>query len=86
MLYTLAGESPAPTDPDFYKTFIDRVVDRIGPTRVFFGSNWTLSEMHGSYANLIRICDKYLEKKEDVSPEQFYTENSKKAYDLKINK
>lgn len=86
MLYTLSGESPAPTDPEFYKTFIDRVVDVFGPTRVLFGSNWTISEMHGSYANLIRICDQYLEGKEEISPEQFYTENAIKAYGLKINK
>ena len=86
MLYTLSGESPAPTDSEFYKTFIDRVVDRIGPTRVFFGSNWTLSEMYGSYANLVRICDQYLEEKEEISPKQFYTENAIKAYGLEINK
>jgi L-fuconolactonase len=86
MLYTLSGESPAPTNPRFYKTFIDRVVDALGPTRVFFGSNWTLSEMHGSYTNLIRVCDKYLEEKEVISLEQFYTKNAIKAYGLEINK
>ena len=86
MLYTLSGESPAPTKSEFYKAFIDRVVDVFCPTRVFFGSNWTLSEMYGSYANLIRICDQYLEEKEDISPEQFYTKNAIKAYGLKINK
>ena len=86
MLYTLSGESPAPTEPEFYKTLIDRVVDVFGPTRVIFGSNWTISEMHGSYANLIKICDLYLEKKEEISPEQFYTKNTIEAYDLEITR
>lgn len=48
MLYALSGKSPAPTYYKFYKPFIDRVVDILGPNRVFFGSNWTLSEMGGS--------------------------------------
>lgn len=86
MLYGLSGASPAPIEPRFYKTFIDRVVDEFGPTRVFFGSNWTISEMYGSYANLIRICDQYLEEKEVISPEQFYTKNAIKAYGLEITK
>jgi L-fuconolactonase len=86
MLYTLSGEFPAPTDHEFYKAFIDRVIDVMGPTRVFFGSNWTLSEMHGSYANLIRICDQYLEEKDEISPEQFYAENGIEAYGLEIKK
>lgn len=86
MLYTLSGESPAPMDYNFYKPFIDQVIDVIDPTRVFFGSNWTLSEMYGSYSNLIRICDQYLEEKKVISPQQFYTENAIKAYGLEINK
>jgi len=86
MLYTLSGESPAPTDPEFYRNFINRVVDVFGPTRVLYGSNWTLSEMHGSYANLVRIYDRYLEEKEIISPEQFYIKNAINAYGLGINK
>jgi len=85
MLYTLAGKYPAPTDYSFYSPFIDRVIDAFGPTRVFFGSNWTLSEMHGSYANMIRICDQYLEENDEISPEQFYAENTIKAYGLVID-
>lgn len=86
MLYALSGESTAPIDPDFYKPFIDRVVDVLGSNRVFFGSNWTILEMYGSYENLINICDQYVEKKEVITPEQFYTKNVIKAYGLKITR
>lgn len=82
MLYALSGKSPAPTDYRFYKPFIDQVVDVMGPTRVFFGSNWTLSEMGGSYKNLIKVCDQYLGEKEAIMPQQFYTDNGIKAYGL----
>jgi predicted TIM-barrel fold metal-dependent hydrolase len=86
MLYTLSGESPAPTYPEFYRSFIDRVVDDFGPTRVLYGSNWTLSDMHGSYTDLVSIYDGYLEQKEILSPEQFYLKNAIKAYGLEIIK
>ena len=82
MLYALSGKSPAPTDYRFYRPFIDQVVDVMGPTRVFFGSNWTLSEMGGSYKNLIQVCDQYLGEKEAIMPQQFYTDNGIKAYGL----
>jgi L-fuconolactonase len=84
MLYTLSGKSPAPVDYTFYRTFIDRVIDAFGPTRVFFGSNWTLSEMHGSYTNMIGICNQYVEENDAISQEQFYAENTIEAYGLVI--
>ncbi len=83
-LYSLSGTSIAPTDYKYYQAFIDQVIDTIGPDRVLFGSNWTLSEMHGSYSNLIQVCNHYLKQKEQISPEKFYTENCIKAYGLEI--
>jgi predicted TIM-barrel fold metal-dependent hydrolase len=86
MLYTLSGESPAPTDPEFYKAYIDRVFNAFGPNRVLYGSNWTLSDMHGSYENLVGIYDAYLEHKEILSPEKLYTTNTIKAFGLDITR
>lgn len=86
MLYTLSGNFPSPTDYKFYKAFIDQVVDVIGPNRILFGSNWTLSEMGGSYANLVRVCNEYLNEKKVVSHKQFYTDNSIQAFGLEIKK
>jgi predicted TIM-barrel fold metal-dependent hydrolase len=86
MLYTLSGKSPAPVSSEFYRPFIDQVVDVLGPDRVLFGSNWTLSEMGGSYADLVKVYDDYLEKKEVITPQQFYTDNGIKAFGLQIKK
>ena len=86
MLYTLSGESPAPVAPEFYSAFIDRVVNVFGPNRVLYGSNWTLSELHGSYTDLVSIDDRYLEEKEILSPELFYKKNAIKAFGLEITR
>lgn len=84
MVYHLSGEDPAPTDVAFYRPMIDPVVDAFGPGRVMFGSNWTLSEMRGSYVEMIRMFDEYCKGREDLSPEKFYTLNAVKAYGISI--
>lgn len=85
-LFDLAGQSPAPVDANYYCTFIDRVVDVFGPDRILFGSNWTLSEMYGTYGDLIGIYDEYLKNKKGISVRKFYAENAVKAYRLELNK
>jgi L-fuconolactonase len=84
MVYYLSGEDPAPTDAAFYKPLIDPIVDAFGPERVMFGSNWTLSEMRGSYPDMIRMFDEYCCGRKDLSPENFYTLNALKAYGIKL--
>lgn len=81
-LYTLIGQSPAPSNPDVYKSIVDPVIDAFGPDRVLFGSNWTLSDMHGSYGDMISMLDQYLDGREDLAPEQFYYLNTIKAYGI----
>ncbi len=81
-LYTLINQDPAPTSPDAYKPLIDPVIDAFGPDRVIFGSNWTLSDMHGSYSDMISMLDLYLEGRDELGPEQFYYENINRAYGI----
>lgn len=85
-LFDLSGQSPAPLDAGYYRVYIDQVVNAFGPNRVLFGSNWTLSEMYGSYTDLVRMNDQYLTGKEGISPAQFYSTNAIKAYGLILKK
>jgi len=85
MIYFLSGENPAPKDIEYYKPIIDPVLDAFGPNRVLFGSNWTLSEMSGSYSDMIRMLDEYCIEKTDLSSEQFYTQNALKAYGISLD-
>ncbi len=82
MVYYLSGEDPAPTDVTFYRPMIDPIVDAFGPERVMFGSNWTLSEMRGSYSDMIDMFDAYCKGRTDLPPEKFYTLNALEAYGL----
>lgn len=84
-LFDLSGQSPAPVDVNYYRPLIDRVVDAFGPDRILFGSNWTLSEMYGTYGSLIGIYDEYLEKRKEISVRKFYAENAVRAYKIKLN-
>lgn len=84
MLYTLSGQNPAPTQPSFYREFIDQVVKAFGPKRVLYGSNWTLSEMRGSYADLVHIYDRYLEEQSVLTAYDLYYGNAIQAYGLKV--
>ena len=81
-LYTLSGKSPAPLEASYYKRFIDKVVAAFGPDKVLFGSNWTLSDMLGSYTDMIKMVDEYLEGKAHLSPEKLYFDNAMRAYGI----
>ena len=84
MVYYLSGEKPAPTDVAFYKPLFDPIVEAFGTERVMFGSNWTLSEMRGSYTDMILMFDEYCNEMEDLSLENFYTLNALKAYGVSL--
>lgn len=85
-LYHLSGENPAPLGIENYKPIIDPVLNAFGPVRVLFGSNWTLSEMKGSYTNMIKMLDEYCLQRKDLSAEQFYTLNAINAYGIVLSK
>jgi len=82
-LFDQSGQNPAPINADFYNAMIDPVVDAFGADRVLFGSNWTLSDLFGTYKNMIRMLDDYLAKRKDHLSEKFYFENAQRAYGIK---
>lgn len=81
-LYTLSGQVPAPVEASAYNELIDPVLDAFGAERVFFGSNWTLSDMLGSYDDMILMLDDYCESRTDLTPEQLFFENANRAYGI----
>lgn len=83
-LFDVSGQNPAPIDPTFYAPLIDPVIDAFGPHRVMFGSNWTLSDLYGSYKNMIQMLELYLLEREDTSGEQLFLLNALKAYGIDI--
>lgn len=81
-LFDLSGQNPAPVDAAFYKALIDPVIDAFGSERVIFGSNWTLSDMFGSYDDMIEMLDDYCDGRSDLTKAMFYYENANRAYGI----
>ena len=80
-LYEGSGKNPAPVNSDYYDALIDPVVDAFGPDRVLFGSNWPLSDMLGSYEDMIRMLEDYCDRHPVLTPEKLFYENAVKAYE-----
>jgi predicted TIM-barrel fold metal-dependent hydrolase len=80
-LYEGSGQNPAPVTSEFYDALIDPVVAAFGPDRVMFGSNWALSDMLGSYGDMIHMLDDYCDR-HNLSPEKLFYENANRAYGI----
>ena len=81
-LFEASGKNPAPLNSGDYDALIDPVVAAFGADRVLFGSNWPLSDMLGSYVDMIRMLDDYCAGHADLSPEKLFYENTVKAYGI----
>jgi L-fuconolactonase len=56
------GDVPflSPTDLASYKAHFDVLMDAFGASRLIWGSNWPVIELHGTFEDLIRIAEEYL--------------------------
>jgi len=80
--YTAAGTQPAPTDPAFYAGLLDALLDVFGPDRLFFGSNWPVSDLGGPYGPLPRLVETYASEHSPEWVDAFFRVNTLKAYGL----
>lgn len=80
-LYEGSGKNPAPVNSDFYDVLIDPVIAAFGPDRVLFGSNWSLSDMLGSYQDMIRMLDDYCVR-HNLPVKKLFFDNANRAYDI----
>jgi L-fuconolactonase len=81
-LYEASGKNPAPVNSGEYDALIDPVVAAFGPGRVLFGSNWPLSDMSGSYGDMIRMLEDYCRRHPDLSPDNLFYQNAIRAYGI----
>ncbi len=81
-LFEASGKNPAPVNSGEYDALIDPVVAAFGPERVLFGSNWPLSDMLGSYKEMIRMLEDYCHRHPDLSPEKLLYRNAVRAYGI----
>jgi L-fuconolactonase len=76
-----ANEKPrAPTDVDFYRPVLDAIWKIFGDDRLIFGSNWPVSDVAASYADLLGIVRQYVTARGQSCAEKFFSANSVAAY------
>ncbi len=70
----------APTDPATYRPTLDHVTAAFGPTRVFYGSNWPVSDKGAPYAGVFGLVADYYAERSTEDRERFFWRNSLQAY------
>lgn len=78
-----AGIKPAPIDVEPYRSVLDLLWNEFGEDRVFFGSNWPLSESAGSLTDAVRIARAYVGSKGREALDKFFHRNAVHVYGLK---
>lgn len=73
-------QNPVPTEPDFYRPYIDVVWNAFGEDRVIYGSNWPVSERASSYAFLQQLSMDYASSRSKSALVKFCSVNASKAY------
>ena len=51
---------PSPTDLASYKAHFDVLMSAFGEDRLIWGSNWPVTNLHGSFEAQIAIAEEYL--------------------------
>ena len=70
----------APTNVAYYRPTLDHVTASFGPTRVFYGSNWPVSDKGALYADVFGLVADYYADRTAEDRERFFWRNSLEAY------
>lgn len=71
---------PAPTDPDRYRPWVDRVWQAFGQRRLLFGSNWPVSLRAGSYADVLNVIRPLVAERGPEAERWFFAGAAEAAY------
>lgn len=69
-----------PKSLDFYRPSLDELWQIFGEDRLVYGSNWPVSNLIGSYADVFEVVNEYFSSKGSVAKDKFFWGNSKRAY------
>jgi predicted TIM-barrel fold metal-dependent hydrolase len=67
-------------DLDFYRSRLDELWDTFGPDRVFYGSDWPVSDHAAPFGQELKVVREYVESKGTVAANNFFWKNSLAAY------
>ena len=73
-------DGTAPVNVGFYEPVLDGVYRSFGSQRLFYGSNWPVSEPYAFYSDTQGIVDTYFSGKGTAVRDAFFSKNAKRAY------
>ena len=79
-LVEASSTRPAPAAAEHYRPTLDALWQIFGPERLFYGSNWPVCEVAGSYATVHGIAQDYFAAKGEDALARFNWRNSRDAY------
>jgi len=75
------SERPAPpTDPGFYRPWVEQVWRAFGQKRLLFGSNWPVSLRAGSYADVLAVIRPLVAEHGPEAERWFFADAAQSAY------
>ncbi len=72
----------SPTTVDHYRPIFDALYEAFGEDRLFYGSNWPVTDLGGSYADQLRVIEDYFKAKGDDVLEKVMWKNAVRFYGL----
>ena len=77
-----AGEPGGAGEPE-YATAINYCLDRFGPDRVMFASNWPVVNRGGSFASWHKIVSRVTQSRSQLDRRKLFHDNAMRFYDLR---
>ncbi|MFZ4731883.1 MAG: amidohydrolase family protein [Pirellulales bacterium] len=74
------GSRPGPTDTAFYAPWLEAVWKGFGGERLLYGSNWPVSNLGGTYADVLRIVRPFIAARGPAAEQAFFAANALRAY------
>ena len=76
-----AAETPStPTDLAYYKPCLDFLVSQFGEDRIFYGSNWPVTNKFGKYSDTKKIVLEFCKAHDRQFAEKLFYKNALKFY------
>ncbi|WP_164108310.1 MULTISPECIES: amidohydrolase family protein [Sphingobacterium] len=66
-----------------FEVFIKHAIDSFGRQRICFGSDWPVSTLAATYAQILEVSEAYLEGFTDIEKAEFFGGNAVRFYNLK---
>jgi L-fuconolactonase len=67
-----------------FTPYVDLLLERFGPSRLMFGSDWPVALLAASYTEVVSLAEKLTQQLSSSEKDDFWSGTAIKAYNLKI--